>query len=73
MGAAGGVVGKPARSASLKRYDRLSVCGASGVKTVVVEGKTYSIHQDCWKWQDTYLTQTETEGTWEYMKDSPVR
>ncbi|HFP9453236.1 TPA: type-F conjugative transfer system mating-pair stabilization protein TraN [Raoultella ornithinolytica] len=42
-----------------------------GIRTVVVEGKTYSIHQDCWKWQDTYLTQTETEGTCgEYMKDS---
>ncbi len=42
-----------------------------GTRTVVVEGKTYSIHQDCWKWQDTYLTQTETEGTCgEYMKDS---
>ncbi|EBY2761565.1 type-F conjugative transfer system mating-pair stabilization protein TraN [Salmonella enterica subsp. enterica serovar Gaminara] len=42
-----------------------------GVRTVVVEGKTYSIHQDCWKWQDTYLTKTETEGTCrEYMKDS---
>ncbi|EMA4702923.1 type-F conjugative transfer system mating-pair stabilization protein TraN [Klebsiella pneumoniae] len=42
-----------------------------GTRSVVVEGKTYSIHQDCWKWQDTYLTQTETEGTCgEYMKDS---
>lgn len=42
-----------------------------GTRTVVVEGKTHSIHQDCWKWQDTYLTQTETEGTCgEYMKDS---
>ncbi|HGV1089577.1 TPA: type-F conjugative transfer system mating-pair stabilization protein TraN [Escherichia coli] len=42
-----------------------------GTRTVVVEGKTYSIHQDCWKWQDTYLTQTETEGTCgEYMRDS---
>ncbi|EBQ8410819.1 type-F conjugative transfer system mating-pair stabilization protein TraN [Salmonella enterica] len=42
-----------------------------GTRTVIVEGKTYSIHQDCWKWQDTYLTQTETEGTCgEYMKDS---
>ena len=49
-----------------------SQCGEpGGVRTVVVEGKTYSIHQDCWKWQDTYLTQTETEGTCgEYMKDS---
>jgi conjugal transfer mating pair stabilization protein TraN len=42
-----------------------------GTRTVVVEGKPYSIHQDCWKWQDTYLTQTETEGTCgEYMQDS---
>ncbi|MGL9716795.1 type-F conjugative transfer system mating-pair stabilization protein TraN, partial [Escherichia coli] len=41
-----------------------------GTRTVVVDGKTYSIHQDCWKWQDTYLTQTETEGTCgEYMKN----
>lgn len=39
-------------------------------RTVVVDGKTYSIHQDCWKWQDTYLTQTETEGTCgEFMKN----
>ncbi|HEI6739726.1 TPA: type-F conjugative transfer system mating-pair stabilization protein TraN [Yersinia enterocolitica] len=40
-------------------------------RTVVVDGKSYSIYQDCWKWQDTYLTQTETEGTCgEYIKDS---
>ncbi|EFI5800640.1 TPA: type-F conjugative transfer system mating-pair stabilization protein TraN [Escherichia coli] len=40
-------------------------------RTVVVDGKTYSVHQDCWKWQDTYLTQTETEGTCsEYINDS---
>lgn len=39
-------------------------------RTVVVDGKTYSVYQDCWKWQDTYLTQTETEGTCgEYMKN----
>ncbi|EMF7494942.1 type-F conjugative transfer system mating-pair stabilization protein TraN [Salmonella enterica] len=45
--------------------------GPGGTRTVVVEGKTYSIHQDCWKWQDTYLTQKETEGTCgEYVKDS---
>lgn len=42
-----------------------------GTRTVIVEGKTYSVYQDCWKWQDTYLTQTETQGTCgEYMKDS---
>ncbi|HEL7976688.1 TPA: type-F conjugative transfer system mating-pair stabilization protein TraN [Escherichia coli] len=40
-------------------------------RSVVVDGNTYSIHQDCWKWQDTYLTQTETEGTCsEYISDS---
>lgn len=44
---------------------------SGGARTVVFEGKTYRIHQDCWKWQDTYLTQTETEGTCgEYMKNS---
>ncbi|HCT7898561.1 TPA: type-F conjugative transfer system mating-pair stabilization protein TraN [Enterobacter cloacae] len=41
-----------------------------GTRTVVVEGKNYSIYQACWKWQDTYLTQTGTEGTCgEYMRD----
>ncbi|HAJ7193947.1 TPA: type-F conjugative transfer system mating-pair stabilization protein TraN [Escherichia coli] len=39
-------------------------------RTVIVDGKTYSVYQDCWKWQDTYLTQTETEGTCgEYMNN----
>lgn len=42
-----------------------------GTRTVVVEGKNYSIYQDCWRWQDTWLTQTETEGTCgEYMRDA---
>lgn len=40
-------------------------------RTIVVGGQTLSMYQDCWKWQDTYLTQTETEGTCgEYMQDS---
>ncbi|HAX5209989.1 TPA: type-F conjugative transfer system mating-pair stabilization protein TraN [Escherichia coli] len=40
-------------------------------RSVVMDGRTYSLHQDCWKWQDTYLTQTETEGTCgEYIRDS---
>jgi conjugal transfer mating pair stabilization protein TraN len=49
-----------------------SVCTEPGeARTIIVEGKPYSIYQDCWKWQDTYLTQTETEGTCgTYMKDS---
>lgn len=39
-------------------------------RTIVVGGQTLSMYQDCWKWQDTYLTQTETEGTCgEYMKN----
>jgi len=41
-----------------------------GTRTVIVDGKDYSVYQDCWKWQDTYLTQTETEGTCgEYIRD----
>lgn len=40
-------------------------------RTVVVDGKAYPVWQACWKWQDTYLTQTETEGTCgEYIRDS---
>ncbi|EGU3705142.1 type-F conjugative transfer system mating-pair stabilization protein TraN [Salmonella enterica] len=40
-------------------------------RSIVVGGQTLSMYQDCWKWQDTYLTQVETDGTCgEYMKDS---
>ncbi|ECA0362731.1 type-F conjugative transfer system mating-pair stabilization protein TraN [Salmonella enterica subsp. enterica serovar Tchad] len=39
-------------------------------RTIVVGGQTLSLYQDCWKWQDTYLTQTGTEGTCgEFIKD----
>lgn len=34
-----------------------------GDKTVTVEGKTYTVHQDCWAYRDSYLTQSESEGT----------
>lgn len=41
-----------------------------GDRSVIVDGKSYSVYQACWKWRDTYLTQTETEGTCgEYMKN----
>lgn len=39
-------------------------------RTVVVDGQSYPVYQACWKWRDTYLTQTESEGTCgEYMND----
>jgi len=34
-----------------------------GDKTVTVDGKPYSVHQDCWAYRDSYLTQSESEGT----------
>lgn len=49
-----------------------SVCVEPGeTRTVVVDGQSYPVYQDCWKWQDTYLTQSETEGTCgEYIHDN---
>lgn len=39
-------------------------------RTIVVGGQTLNAYEACWKWQDTYLTQTETEGTCgEYMRN----
>jgi len=39
-------------------------------RSVIVDGKAYYVYQDCWQWRDTYLTQTETEGTCgEYMRN----
>ncbi|TCZ24177.1 type-F conjugative transfer system mating-pair stabilization protein TraN [Pantoea agglomerans] len=34
-----------------------------GDKTVTVDGKPYVVHQDCWAYRDSYLTQSESEGT----------
>jgi conjugal transfer mating pair stabilization protein TraN len=34
-----------------------------GDKTVTVDGKPYTVHQDCWAYRDSYLTQSESEGT----------
>lgn len=34
-----------------------------GDRTVTVEGKPYTVHQDCWAYRDSYLTQSESEGT----------
>jgi len=32
-------------------------------KTVTVDGQQYTVHQDCWAYRDSYLTQSESEGT----------
>lgn len=34
-----------------------------GDKTVTVDGQPYVVHQDCWAYRDSYLTQSESEGT----------
>ncbi|WP_206602417.1 type-F conjugative transfer system mating-pair stabilization protein TraN [Chimaeribacter arupi] len=36
---------------------------AGGDRSVVVDGKTYTVHSDCWGYTDTYLTQTADEGS----------
>lgn len=48
-----------------------STCVEPGeTRTVVVDGQSYPVYQACWKWRDTYLTQTESQGTCgEYMND----
>lgn len=34
-----------------------------GDKTVMVDGQPYIVYQDCWAYRDSYLTQSESEGT----------
>ena len=42
-----------------------------GDKILYDNGKPYTVHQDCWAWRDTYLTQEASEGTCgEYIHDS---
>lgn len=49
-----------------------SVCVQPGeTRTVIKEGKPYSLYQACWQWKDTYMIQAATEGTCgEYIHDS---
>lgn len=34
-----------------------------GNKTVYQDGQPYTVYQECWAYKDTYLTQSESEGT----------
>lgn len=34
-----------------------------GDRVVYQAGKPYTVHQDCWQWRDSYLTQNDSEGT----------
>ncbi|HDT5888991.1 type-F conjugative transfer system mating-pair stabilization protein TraN [Aeromonas dhakensis] len=41
-----------------------------GNRTIYVEGKPYTMYSDCWAYKDTYLTQTQSEGSCrEYMNN----
>jgi len=41
-----------------------------GNRTIYVEGKPYTMYSDCWAYKDTYLTQSQSEGTCrEYMNN----
>ncbi|HHO0774525.1 TPA: type-F conjugative transfer system mating-pair stabilization protein TraN [Aeromonas hydrophila] len=41
-----------------------------GNRTIYVEGKPYTMYSDCWAYRDTYLTQTQSEGSCrEYMNN----
>ena len=41
-----------------------------GNRTIYVEGKPYTMYSDCWAYKDSYLTQTQSEGTCrEYMNN----
>lgn len=36
---------------------------AGGNKTVVVDGKTYTVYSDCWEYRDVYVSQSADNGT----------
>ena len=41
-----------------------------GNRTIYVDGKPYTLYSDCWAYKDTYLTQSQSEGTCrEYMNN----
>ncbi|WP_426818387.1 type-F conjugative transfer system mating-pair stabilization protein TraN (plasmid) [Winslowiella sp. 2C04] len=41
-------------------------------KTVVVEGKPYQVTQACWKYKDTYMTQTADNGACKTYMNNPA-
>ena len=41
-----------------------------GNRTIYVEGKPYTMYSDCWAYKDSYLTQSQSEGSCsEYIKN----
>ncbi len=36
---------------------------AGGTRTLVKDGQSYSLYQSCWAYRDSYLTQSESDGT----------
>lgn len=45
---------------------------AGGNKTVYVEGKPYTIYQQCWTYKDTYMTQSADAGTCKAYMSNPA-
>lgn len=44
---------------------------AGGNKTVVVDGKTYTVYSDCWEYHDVYVSQSADNGTCgDYMNNT---
>lgn len=44
------------------KSDSVCVQGASD-RQITVDGQTYTAHSDCWQYQDTYLSQSDDNGT----------
>ncbi|SMG59831.1 type-F conjugative transfer system mating-pair stabilization protein TraN [Cedecea sp. NFIX57] len=50
-----------------------SVCTTpGGDRTVVVDGHPYTVHQACWGWRDTYITQSDSPGTCQAYLSNPA-
>ncbi|PTT50685.1 type-F conjugative transfer system mating-pair stabilization protein TraN [Aeromonas sp. HMWF014] len=47
------------------------VDGASN-KTIYVEGNPYTMYSDCWAYKDTYLTQSQSEGSCREHMNNPA-
>ncbi|MFT2793869.1 type-F conjugative transfer system mating-pair stabilization protein TraN [Serratia sp. T13T92] len=43
-----------------------------GERTLIVEGKPYSINQACWQFKDTYITQLAEGGSCQKYMDNPA-
>ncbi|EES0517242.1 type-F conjugative transfer system mating-pair stabilization protein TraN [Escherichia coli] len=59
-------------SKELGKLTKTECTEAGGNRTLVKDGRSYSMYQSCWAYRDTYVTQSADKGTCQTYTDNPA-